>query len=1358
MSSNFESARNIIVRLPSYHPELLTGLEIWLELGLISNSQVRQICQEHLVCLLQTKPQFVVEKVTPNIEAVHVTSPGVNPPVTDSEVPPPKQPNILAGMMQSLMAELSVRWLLFLGIFLVVISSGLLAASQWERFPAAGQYGVLLAYTLSFFGVSFWANQQANLRLTTQGLLVVTQLLIPVNFWAMDGFKLWQNPGGWLVIAIAFATLTATTILIFHSRLITPQFTNRDFRLFNGLRIVNILGLSYLHLGWSRSSFPVVAIYIAMIGTSLITIYQKSLTNQTVVEIEPDTPEIKTSSNLPIYLIIFSLGLLLTRGIFITGIDVTQLGLAIAICGWLIHWLGKDEKFATQPENLDINSAVSSPSLVFPWQFIGGILVFIGWAVTVFAHPGQALAVSCLGLWIFAQRLQLSSWESDFAAIFIIGLQANWLIWRLVPIDLQLQITNIAVQITNSQYQSWTLWSLGLFPYLIATVVFTEYLSRVEEKLEKSQKSKYLSKCGEPICLIFGLALTFNSLVNPAVRSLNLLLSSITLAGMIYWTQRRQEEKDNDTPSLSFHLPTLIYLIHITAILSLCSCINWVMPTLPSEYWVSILLVLMVAEWLFSIIGASGNSFGVHWQRSAWYLGFGLAAVSFYLLLAKVEGNFVHTNIAHAKSYPWAVIWLVTPITLSVIASRSVGIHGKINSVASVITLGMAQLLTLPLTRTRLIGLGVGVLLMLFNTSYLKTQDFALITVGFILAFIAVICGEGIPGLPLLSISGWFVVTSTVILALWVTRKYLLTRNLQNSTNSQNILSIIYIQATNKWACILLTVELLAFTLHSVGVYQGIFTPDTFYILAAFITLLSVIFRSWHEPTNWAFYGIGWCLELLAAEALAFGGRTTVKIAITNIALGLASQLFGEWWKRRHNLQELPNSFHILPIIYALFSVVLRFDTFTSWTGLYTLGVALIVIGVGRRRQALKPLLYLGLIGVSIAAYECLFYQMLQVQGGAYGDGLIAMSALGAIIMYVYRILAPWLMQYLRLSRQEIEAVAHFHWGWSSCLLLLAILSPVEINRFIGLGTGTFLVRYAIFQGRMSNYPDYPANAENSLNTSIPARDFWVYLGFMETLMIGILLRDLPIGQVFTQQLLPWNAAIACIVAYFLYILPWERWGWSKRPWQNTAYVLPLVIVGITWLQIYPTTLLITAAFYAFLAKLNQNFRLTYLSIGLIDWALCKWFYNLHLTSELWYVATIGLSLLYIAQFDPELKLTAQKDKRHYLRLLGSGMICTSAVFFHQDTVLIPIIISILTIFVGLSLRIRAFLYVGTGAFLMTSIYQLVILSLRYSFVKWIIGLCIGIIFISIAANFETRREQLNYLFRNTSDEFQEWE
>ncbi|MBC1270514.1 hypothetical protein GNF07_26050, partial [Trichormus variabilis FSR] len=90
-------------------------------------------------------------------------------------------------------------------------------------------------------------------------------------------------------------------------------------------------------------------------------------------------------------------------------------------------------------------------------------------------------------------------------------------------------------------------------------------------------------------------------------------------------------------------------------------------------------------------------------------------------------------------------------------------------------------------------------------------------------------------------------------------------------------------------------------------------------------------------------------VELFIAEVLSFGERSTIRIAIANIALGLFTQLLCDWWKRRYPPAVLPSSLHILPLVYGALSVVLRLNVFTEWTGLSSLGVALIVIGIGRR-------------------------------------------------------------------------------------------------------------------------------------------------------------------------------------------------------------------------------------------------------------------------------------------------------------------------------------------------------------------------------------------------------------------------
>ena len=1348
MRSQFERPSNpnnsgVEIILPANHPELLSGLDTLLKLGLISDSQVRHICREFLVCQAVLPPQTQKKSEKPTkVSEVLPTSALSSKTETSRKS---ATPNIFASMLQSLLAELSVRWLLFLGMFLVVMSSGVLAASQWERFPAFGQYGVLWAYTLTFWGVSFWAGRQQHLRLTAGALLVVTLLLIPVNFWAIDSFGLWNNPFDWIAVAIAGVSLT----IINHSLC--------NHRLFAGhlpigrLYFLNILGLSYLHWGWEIPGMPLIAIYLATIGTTIATIIQ-AFNRQIFIPLQTKDKKSWLGIGLTSAVIIYSLLLLLARAIFVVHIDATQLGLAIGICGWLINWLtlrsqtNKNKSPSPPAPSAPSTSCAPQVSLTFPWQFIGSILLIGGWLLTVVNHPEQAIAISGLGLFLLNQRLGRYSLKSDFAAFFVIGLQTVWLGWRLVPPELQTTIISTGTQLTNSVSQPWSLLSVALFPYIILMVAFTDRLYK-NEKVE-------LAGFGEQLTFNLGILLTITSVLNPALRFLNLLFSSITL-GIVTYRHSFHYKKNQQVPRQAKN-GTLVYFTHVTGVLALSAGINLFLPNLSKEYWVTILLGLMVGEWFFSI----GEGI---WRRSAWYIGLGLAAESFVLLWVNASAIWYGLEVTNGN---WGLIWLVTPIALTAMTIRCDNRLGRnqvevnTNALLSVLFVLVAQLLTLPLGSLRLVGLGVGVALMFINTNYLREKKFAVITVGFALTSLAVLLWEVIPNLLL---GTWFFVGALTVLCLWIIRQTLASKEnlLKQSTLQENVLkgnelTTIYIYATDKWATVLCGIEIFLLCTHTLLIYlrftetQFLSEPQFLYLCASATNLCALVFRSWNTPSNWTFYGIAWCLELFIAQILGFGEPSLVKVTVANIALGLITQLFGEWWRQKHQLKTLPQRWHILPLVYGSFGLLLRYQTFDSWTGLSSLAVALIFIGVGRRTQKLKPLLYLGVVGLSLAAYELLLYQMSQASGEAYGDALIAMSALGTTIMYGYRVLSPWLTNYLRLTLTELQTISHFHWAWSSLLLVSALWAPVE-QYTLAFGVGVFLVRYAIFQGRK-----HPSS--QPVEKSIKTEEIWVYLGLLEAGLISTFLQDTPIGHLFTGILIPWQAAIFCLFSYFLYILPWESWGWSKKPWQNVAYILPLIFIYLTRFEIYPVTLLIVAGYYIFLAKLKFNFRLTYISLILVDWAIWRWFVSLNFMDALWYVSLIGLSLLYIAQFDTQLQRKESRETKHYLRLLGSGIICGWAMIFNQDLAFIPGILSIVTIFAGLALRIRAFLYVGTSTFLITTFYQLLVLILRHAFMKWVVGLLIGIVLILIAAKFENRRTQINTLLRSTSDEFQEWD
>ncbi|MEB3336775.1 MAG: hypothetical protein VKJ46_04880, partial [Leptolyngbyaceae bacterium] len=427
-------------------------------------------------------------------------------------------------------------------------------------------------------------------------------------------------------------------------------------------------------------------------------------------------------------------------------------------------------------------------------------------------------------------------------------------------------------------------------------------------------------------------------------------------------------------------------------------------------------------------------------------------------------------------------------------------------------------------------------------------------------------------------------------------------------------------------------------------------------------------------------------------------------------------------------------------------STALRWNVFSSWTGLNTFGLVLIVLGVGRRRAGFKPLIYLAVAGITVSAYELLFYQ---VQDLVRGDQLLALAALGATLVYAYRILTPWLSSYFLLNRETWCWIAHLHWGLGSALLVGALIYPVQANQLVGLGAGAFLTRYAIMQGRHA--------ADQTLGEG------WVYLGLLEGSAIAAYAAT-TFGTLSFGVMAPWSGAIAALAATSIQFLPWQTWGWSPRPWQYTSSVMPMATVLFPWMSggsIAPSnaiSLLVVAGFYYFLTRLGQQPRWMYLSVLLVDGAIARLLGQVGGLTPFAIASLVGLSILSLSWIEPACYPPERKSLRHFVRMGGLAIVGGAALLFHHQTGILPGILGIVAIFIGLGLRMRAFLYVGTVTFVAIAFYQLVILSFAYPLIKWLVGLIVGIAFIWIAASFETRREQLSVWLRHWLNDLESWE
>jgi hypothetical protein len=1376
----------IVVR--SAHPALLEGLDEWLRLGLISDDWVRRICAQQLVCSM---PQVVIPAVdlgtrnaagqseesqadflppvetrpgqgtAPRVERSLASEPARQAPARQEQ-----SPGLVSQAMRSFMAEVSVMWLLFLGVFLVVLSSGVLAATQWRNFSTVGQYGILFGYTAAFWLVSVWTGRQESLRLTTRMLKIAALLLVPVNFWMMDGFRLWNSGLGIGLAGVAAIGLTVMTLL-----LLRP---NQPW-LLSGVAIA----LSWLHWGWSGQGIPFAAVYLGTISTAIAVVLQdrsrppvpKTSANQST----SDDPPLQSAPpvSLNTIALVFGAFLLIGRALLRNQVPIEQLGLAIGVGGWLVCWLARRDRDRTL------------------WNWGGVVLLLIGWSIAIpTTPPWQAIAISGLALWLLAIHLGRSSQLGFLVGLWLVGLQTCWLLWRMIPEVVQQQVIRVAAQLAGTQGMPTALLGLGLFSYVLLTLGAAAQFHRWQ-KLSLRQGS-------ESLALGLGAVLTLLSSFNPLVRSLNLVLSTLTLLGVLF--KRLQPGA------------WLVYLTHATGLGTIVSLIDWRFPALNANQWAAVLTAGMVIEW--GVMAVSSRQDGNHrvssraenrvpaneetesrspinlfssaWSSSGWYYGLVLAVLTYLVLWSEYT---LEQFLGTGKVWGWLA--LAAPIALTILGNLPWFRLAQLASWLSVVAAIFMQPLLFATPAERMVSLGIATVLMLFNTRRVQHVLAAILTIGFGLAFVSVLVSDTV-GKTI--DSEWVLcLLAIAVLLLWLFRGWLV--------GKAGDLAKIYRGAADGWAIAIALTILPVVTLMQFVIYIGFAKPDWRYTLVAGILLIASFYRIWRSgriALNFGLLGAAWSLELLVASGLSLAGRSLDAIGIANLALGLATQLVGDWWQRGQDGQlrqaepsqgrqafsaVMPGSLHLIPLLYAAIGVLIQHHAFTATTGLYTLAAALTGVGVGRRSSWLKVVTVLALLVGSGGVFELLVYQLTRAKGGSAGDGIVLLAALAIGLAIAYLLAQRLLVPYLRLKISELRAIAHLHYVLGNILLLAAFWAPLSSSgKWLATAIGVGLASYALAIGRegrgqraegRSNNEQLPSNEtadQARLQTEVPnvrshatSNQIWTLVGLIQGLaaFAHILYLALP-----SALLLDWGGAIAAFVAIPLYFFPWQRFGWDRQPGRAIAVILPIFILLMTAVTLNIQSLLIGAAFYAWLANAERQPRISYLSVLLGDWAILRWLDNLGAQEVIWYAAVLGSSVLYIAQVDPALTGHSDREKRHWVRCGGAALVCFAA--FYQSQVGIAtaapfwvglgaIALQLSFALAGIIFRIRAFLYVGTLAFILQTLWQLWRFIDNYPALLWALGIAVGLILIWAAATFEARRTQMNALLQHWMIELNAW-
>ncbi len=1313
--------------------QLMAGLDRWVQLGLLSEAQVKEIA----ATLSQPLPEMAKDNVIGEAteEAVPVamdaasgtTVAGVADvgdvagdgpkrakraielavePEPEPEPEPvralPQRVSWVSRSLAALFEEISVIWLLVLGVFLVVVSSGVLAASQWDSFSAVGQYGILFAYTLAFWAASAWAQKQENLQSTGRMLALTTLLLVPVNFWVIDRFGVLTSPLGIGMGGIAAIALTG--LPFFLSTGLMPRRANQ----------LNLIGLSWLHWGWGWgwAIWPAIAIYLGTIGTATNLTAQDR--RQSVAAIgTPEEALLEEASeeglSFGVLAVALSMMVLIARGLLIGQVPPHQLGLAAGICGWLLVRLTRDR-----------HSRIV-------WERAGFGLLGLGWLTSVSqSPPWQAIAVSLLTLSLLWNRLQ-STWHRLYLlAMLGVGLQTYGLSWAILTPALRDRLLGwLAVRFDVGTVTALNWAGVGLFPYLLLMLVFSRCLHRQQNSQQNARQNlqqNRLSQLTQQLALALGFSLAIISASNPFTAAITLSLCALTIAAVLRWHLSNSAE--------------LMALAHGASLLAITSWIQYFAPE------------LSIASWARVVLGGAITHFFLHLylrhpllQRNFWWAGIGLSTISYGLLIDSYSGQ------PH-----W--LWLIVPVTLTVMANHRRTLYPQMAAGIALSTL-VLHAPWLGSWTAAITAFTAGTLCAAINSRVLRDRFGASFTIGMALLLASSLVWVGLIRQLDNSVSRMMIFWVIEIGSLWLIQRGLMRRS--------NEMALLYVHATRTWAALMLAIFLFwgtavaATTVAAPVLENGLETTHTRYLLAATCILIAALAEFIrYRPMEWRYCSLAWAVEISLVIGLKLQGSGPVKIGIVTLALAFVTQVIADVWVIRH--PPYRRSWHYIPLAYAVIGLVLGHLSFQANTGFFTLAAGILLLGIGRRQANFEGFSYAGLAAISAGAYELIVYRLLQVSGGYLGDGITLLAGLALAIAALYQICRPWVPAYLRLSAPAISLAGHGHWVIGSVLCLFAAIEGLSQPQGITLWTGCslLLAGYALAVGNRR----WRANALGFSHSG------WTGIGLAVALLCVAYDRYSWFPD--RARLLAGGGGIACAIGLLLYAMPWERLGWSQRPWQRLSLWLPMLTLGITLAYVQTQGLLIVAAFYAWMAKQRDRVRLSYLSLLLLDFSLLEYLDSRGWLTYISFGLMFGLSVLYIAEVEPYLQddgqNNAKRQQRHWLRMLASGLIGLSALYQTEISerflgfAAIALVIGIAFIFAGLILKVRAFLYAGTATFITQILRVLWLFISANSLLLWAVGIVLGLVFIWVAATFESRRSQLGTRLSSWTSALETWD